>query len=308
MTNERRPLQPVLILCAPRSCSTVVCAMFGRHPRLYGFPELNLFLTDRLGELEQLATATAPGSVSYWTGLLRAVAELRFGGQSSEAMQSARSWVTARRDWTTKRTLEWLLEAVHPRIGVDKSPRTCLSIKCIGRALAAFPRARLVHLTRHPVATLRSLVQAHLSAAPTAALSRDQSRLAGFYAGLWLQAQESILAALEGRDSGLTTRIRAEDILREPASHLVRMGDWLKLPSDPESIAAMLHPENSPYACLPPGNLAGDGDPGFQRSPALRRHDESQSHLQWPDEWHLDPELQYRLDVASRMLGYGSLL
>jgi hypothetical protein len=32
----------MLILCPPRSFSSVVSAMIGQHPQLYGFPELNL--------------------------------------------------------------------------------------------------------------------------------------------------------------------------------------------------------------------------------------------------------------------------
>src|SRR5947209_5720522 len=69
---------PVLILCTPRSCSSVVCAMLGRHPQLYGFPELNLFVFDTVGELWRHSNTPGPAEGSYGTGLLRVIAEFEF--------------------------------------------------------------------------------------------------------------------------------------------------------------------------------------------------------------------------------------
>ena len=72
---------PVFVLTTARSYSSVVTAMIGQHPALTGLPELFCYPT--IGELE----ASLP---SYWRergvthrsrGLVRAVAQLEYGGQ-----------------------------------------------------------------------------------------------------------------------------------------------------------------------------------------------------------------------------------
>ena len=39
---------PVFILAPPRSYTTLICAMLGQHPELYGLPELHLFIAERM--------------------------------------------------------------------------------------------------------------------------------------------------------------------------------------------------------------------------------------------------------------------
>ena len=56
---------PVFVLAAPRSFSSVVCAMLGQHPELHGLPETHLFVDDTMhgwwrhvdGESYQMAAA-----------------------------------------------------------------------------------------------------------------------------------------------------------------------------------------------------------------------------------------------------------
>src|SRR5579862_6331286 len=53
--GQQNPMKPpVLLLCPPRSFSSVVGAMLGQHPELYGFPELSLFAADTLADLVEL--------------------------------------------------------------------------------------------------------------------------------------------------------------------------------------------------------------------------------------------------------------
>jgi Sulfotransferase family len=291
---------PVLILCAPRSCSTVLCAMLGQHPQLFGFPELNLFLTSTVHELEEL------GGQSYLTGLFRSVAQLEFGDQSFASIAEAQRWVVERHNWETGRMLKWLLARVHPRAGIDKSPRTCLSRHASQRAFETFPVARAIHLTRHPVATLKSMVDSHIREAPEAASSQSPRWLAGFYAGLWLQAQRSILGILEHREPASYLRVQVERLLRDPPGSLPQVAAAMGVSTDPLAISAMLHPERSPFACPPPVGLPGDGDPGFQSSPCLRPLVQDAGKL--PGEWELPEATIGELNELSMRLGYGAIL
>ena len=43
---------PVFLLATARSCSSVVTAMIGQHPALCGLPELKLFASPTIGEME----------------------------------------------------------------------------------------------------------------------------------------------------------------------------------------------------------------------------------------------------------------
>ena len=127
--------------------------MIGQHPELAGLPELKLFATRTVGELE------APLS-RYWMergvthrspGLVRALAQLEFGGQSPEAMASAMSWLHARKHWRGPQVLDVLLERLAPRSAVEKSPDHVLNPAALRRIKRAYPKARYLHLTRHPV-------------------------------------------------------------------------------------------------------------------------------------------------------------
>ena len=72
--------------------------MIGQHPDLAGLPELKLFCCETIRELE----ASLP---RYWMergvthrspGLVRALAEVEFGGQTSDSLSAARAWLRER--------------------------------------------------------------------------------------------------------------------------------------------------------------------------------------------------------------------
>jgi len=297
----------VLILCSPRSCSSVVCAMLGQHPQLYGFPELNLFVADTLGELWRLGNSPIPGGPSYLTGLLRAIAELEFGGQTDETIRRGRDLICSRCHWTTKQMLDRLLTWIHPKIGVDKSPRTGLSQRSIDRALSACPRSRIIHLTRHPVSTLRSLNRNHRHTVTMLGSSSDPVWLANFYAHLWVRSQELILSTVHKIGPAMSHKVRAEDLLLQPDHHLTHLTKWLGIRWDPEAIEAMKHPENSPFSRPAAMGLDGDGDPGFLLSPHLRPRIDYNSQLV-PPEWKLSQAHVEKVDNLSRLLGYGPII
>src|SRR5262249_51555296 len=95
-------------------------------------------------------------------GLVRALAEYIFGNQRLESLALARVWLRERAHWAGPDVLDVLMERVRPRCGVEKSHENVETDAALMRLAAAYPRARYLHLTRHPVSTQRS-IQEHFN-------------------------------------------------------------------------------------------------------------------------------------------------
>jgi hypothetical protein len=261
---------PVFVLAPARSFSSVTTAMIGQHPELAGLPELKLFATRTVGELEAPVSRywIARGVTHRSPGLVRALAQLEFGEQSPEAMTSARSWLRARRHWSGPHVLDVLLARLAPRIAVEKSPDHVLNSAMLRRIKLAYPRARYLHLTRHPVTTQASMMKHWIRTLPTESLNNEPMN--GIAA--WLDAHLRILRFTARLPADHVMRMRAEDVLNDPAVHLRRIARWLGVCDDKAAIEAMRHPEASPFARE---NLAsgvhGGHDPNFLRDPIPRR-------------------------------------
>src|SRR5262245_37024120 len=99
--------RPLIVLCPPRSFSSVTCAMIAQHPDLYAFPELNLFVADRIHTILELSDDPGfLGPSNYVSGLIRSIAQLFFSGQTPEALANARAWLDSRRHWTTQAAMD----------------------------------------------------------------------------------------------------------------------------------------------------------------------------------------------------------
>jgi Sulfotransferase family len=297
---------PLIVLCPPRSFSSLLCAMLGQHRQLYGFPELNLFLTDEVGQLLDIDDRVRQAS-EYWgiytVGLIRAIAELEFGGQTEPTMRLALASIQDRRVWLCADLPRHLLAHIAPRIGVDKSPRTALSGRSLGRMIGSCPSARILHLTRHPVSCVTSMMTA---AQPThrhgLVLERDPER-ASFCAELWCEAHERILDLGEARDRQSVLLVRGEDLVADPDPALARIATWLGVDSDPAALQAMRHPERSPFANPGPWPSWGDQDPHFLASPTLDRSAGARVTA-IPDWWCPERGLARRLRALADRFGY----
>src|SRR4051812_27146112 len=135
--------------------------MIGRHPELADLPELKLFAYRTIAELE----ASLP---RYWRergfthrspGLVRAVAEFGFGGQEPDRLDRARAWLQERQHWSGAHVFDALLARLAPRAAVEKSPENVATAAALRRLARAYPHARYLHLTRHPVTTQASMVE-----------------------------------------------------------------------------------------------------------------------------------------------------
>jgi hypothetical protein len=284
VARDAARFQPVFVLTTARSYSSVVTTMIGQHPELMALPELKLFAYDTIAEMQ----ASLP---RYWIergmkhrspGLVRAIGHYEFGGQTPDALTAAREWLDDRADWSGAEVLDFLLERIAPRAGVEKSPENVESDESLRRLADAYPRARYVHLTRHPVTTQRSMAEHASRTVP--GFSLPGQPMAGIAS--WLETHCRIVCFCETLPEGRFLRVRAEDVLNGGRSPLRSIAAWLGVRADDGAIEAMTHPEASPFACPgpPDSGILGGNDPGFQRDP-LPRAVEAPPALEQPAGW-----------------------
>jgi hypothetical protein len=305
LTTRRQ--NPIFVLAPVRSCSTIITAMLGQHPSLYGFPELNPFRWGTIGELLDYSDGTGSGAVgsigSYLAhGTVRAVAEVLLGGQDEATIDRATSWLEARRAWAPWDLLHLLLARVEPRIGVEKSPGNLFTQTACSRMLEMFPNARFIHLVRHPITSVRSLKH-HLCA--WGWIDPDRHDPLGEAALMWYVFHRRLSMLGDQIDASRWCRVRAEDILSEPEANLRPLCEWLGIDSSPFAISCMSHPENSPYASVAPKHLTG-GDHHFLTSPRPR-FEAQDSHPTWPADWALADKLRNAVDELGQSFGYNSI-
>jgi hypothetical protein len=251
--------EPLFIVAPPRSYTSVVGGMLGQHPQAYGLPEVNLSHGDTLGDLWD----AVPIAANYTTaGLLRLLAELHEGCQSEEAVVRARRWVLQRPHWTGARVFAHIREAIGPdRMLVEKSPRNTMEAENLQRLLRIFPRANVLHLTRHPRTQGKSVLDLMKSYGEERQIMDPERN--------WLRAHLNILKLAEALPPGQYMQIKGEMLLGDPRAYLAQICEWLDLDAGAEAIAAMLHPETSPYARLGPPSAPFGNDPNFLLTPVL---------------------------------------
>ncbi|HEV7859194.1 MAG TPA: sulfotransferase [Pyrinomonadaceae bacterium] len=305
--NTSRLVPPVadeilLILAPPRSFSWTVCAMLGQHPQMYGLPEMHLFGAKTMEEWWGMCS-TAKFAMSH--GTLRAVAELCFGAQNEETISLAAGWLRRRAHFTTGMILEVLAEKVSPRILVDKSPNIVYRVQSMEAAHHMFPRARFLHLVRHPLGHGRSVMEAvntlgsvgpvpdshwlrHLAAYPH--LFEGESKQPDADPDLdpqrgWYALNMHVCDFLRTVPESQQMRMRAEDLLTQPDETLRRIAGWMNLRADDDAIEQMKQPEHSPYACPGPSNARFGNDWRFLKSPSLESDMAGELNLAGPLDW-----------------------
>jgi hypothetical protein len=301
--RDAHRFSPVFVVAPARSYSSVVSTMIGQHPECASLPELKLFAYPTIGEME----ASLP---RYWSdrgithrspGLVRAIAQFEFGDQGAGSLLSARVWLRERSHWSGAHVLDVLMERFCPRAAVEKSPENVADDAALTRLAACYPTARYLHLTRHPVTTQRSL-EKHLQRT-VPGHSMPGQPMSGI--AQWVVTHCRILRFAATLPKARYMRIRAEDVLNEPRSHLSSIAGWLALRTSENAIEAMMHPEKSPFASVGPAasGIVGGNDPGFLRDP-IPRPVKVLSALDPPVGWIGNESLWgMTVDIATR-LGY----
>lgn len=266
-------MKPLFILAPPRSFTSVTCAMIGAHPEMYGLPETNLFVRDTYREMLSLYRARPP----FQQGLLRAFAELTFGEQNDENIAVVKTWLEQQNETPTRNLFEDLAAFAAPRELVEKSPLHAYKIENLRRMRDACPEARYLHLTRHPRGTCESIVAQHRQW--SGRVKKMKSRM-GPSADtppmlqptltperMWLEPHLTIVDFLEHVPEAQWMRLRGEDLLADPDRYLVEIADWLGISSGKHALAAMKHPETSPFARMGPPSARFGNDPSFLEAP-----------------------------------------
>jgi hypothetical protein len=294
---------PLFVLAPPRSFTSVVCGKLGQHPQMYGLPEVNLSAAETLGEMWGFYSRRRFGR----DGLLRAVAQLYSGHQTVQTIMLAQRWVQIRLRVDTGTVFRELAEKANGAVLVDKSPINVLRVEYLYRLRKAFPRARFIHLIRHPRAMGESVLKIFGNTMLIKLGSFDYSTEPPTIdpQKTWYTMHVNTLMFLETVPREQQMRVLGEDLLSDPDTHLREIAGWMGLRTDEAAIEQMLHPERSPFACFGPPNARFGGDPNFLGSPALKRSKGKRPELDGPLPWRPDGgELSAEVKELARQFGY----
>jgi hypothetical protein len=298
----------LMMLSPPRSFSSLVSTMIGQHPEIYGFPELHLMMRDTVGEVlrweRRCQRYLGP------PGLLRALAELVHGAQTSENVLTAANFLEDHADWPSEDMMNYIMakavEATGAKYCLEKSPSITFLPNGLERIRKAWPDALYIHVTRHPVnlkASMDEFVQeSHRFTPEEKAVRLEGSMVA------WPVTQRNILDFCATLAPGQYIRIRGEDVLSDAERVMTQVAEWLGLRTDAEAIGRMLKPEDSPYASLGPMNAPFGNDPKFVASPKFRpgkpRLGSLDAYFQTAQGQKLGAERQDYLRQLANCLGY----
>ncbi len=321
--RDRDSHSPIFVLTHAHSYSSICTALLGSHPDLYWFPELRLFNAHTLGEAldtfgsprDRLRDALDPGGDLEdlpvhesdrlrMSGVVRSVAELYFGSQSAEEVSRAWSWVRERREMSTAEFFDRLLEKVAPRTGIEKSPDTAANDAHLMLCIDSYPRARFVHLVRHPVSATESLREKMQDAYAAAHMGeRSSKEVYRRSVRVWFSVNQRIQYFTAGMEDHHVFRVRAEDLLTDSVATAKRFCEWAGLTAGDDAIAAMLHPEKSPFAHPGPANAQGGEHRKFLADPTVRPIP-SMGKMDIPPEWGLNRNEERGIVELARELGY----
>jgi hypothetical protein len=301
--------EPVFVLATARSYSTVSTAMLSCHPQIFGFPELQIFHAPTVAGLmaappsgaNRLDSGFSRTYITEYerTGLYRALAEVHEKVQDQDAIARARLWLNSRADWPTELLMDYLLTLVSPRIGLEKSPRTISTQQSLHRCLTAYPRARFIHLVRHPVTTQRSMYRHWSRINPRV----DNMTMRKRCADSWYMGNVRVIKALVPLPSSRWIRVKAEELLMKPDVMLPKALEWLGLDCSEDIIEEMKHPGRWPFAGRGDNGSLGGGDPRFLRSPELRPIS-APSVFEFDRDWGVSSHQFQRMKLLAAYLGY----
>jgi len=300
-SNGHQPGGPIFLLAPPRSLTSVACAMLGQHPQLYGLPELQLFAAETIDEWRNICSKA---SFPMDNGLVRAVAQLFYGGQTEDTVRLARGWLRRRTHFTTGMMLEQIAAKVHPRVLVEKSPSVVYNLDFLYRIREMFPEARFIHLLRHPRSHGESVLKAIREASSHGFVPQWLQNLASYgnhfrAHGMvgeqivdpqraWYRLNLNICEFLATIRDHQKIRVRGEDLLNQQDSTLRQIAEWAGISADADALERMKHPEESPYACYGPPSARYGNDGFFLDRPALRPDRAQAQSLDGPLTWRDD--------------------
>ncbi len=298
---------PLFLLAPPRSYTSLINAMLGQHPQAFGLPELCLFNVEKLKGLWVRNSDEMENYSKTRQGLLRAVAEIYAGEQTTATIAMAHHWAAARQEKSTAAVYRELVAKIHPLVPVEKSPSYTISLKRMLAMYEAFPDARFLHLTRHPVGQCKSVMNLNDGAfalyVNAIEFMEDRAIIEPQLA--WHDLNINILNFLDRVPAQQQMRIRGEDIMGDPPRYLAQICRWLGLRDDAKAVAEMMHPERSPFACFGPINALFGNDPNFLSGPTFHQQKVKMPRLDEPVSWRPDKKgLRPEVIALAQEFGY----
>jgi acyl transferase domain-containing protein/nucleoside-diphosphate-sugar epimerase len=230
-----------LILCTPRSGSTLFRVMLSGHPRLFCPPELWL-----LGHATLSEWSRDPFSVVYRDGLVRALAGLD-GGRETAAQELVEDLV--RRGTPVADVYRMLRGRSGGRMLVDKTPGYVLDRAALAQAERVFQEARYVHLVRHPLASIESFVRSRFDR-----FLEERGDPREIAERTWADGNGNALEFRAALPPDRQLLIRYEALVRTPAAVMQEVCAFLDVPFDEDVLR--------PYER---GRMfEGPGDPGLR--------------------------------------------
>jgi len=215
---------PIFVLSTQRSGSTLLRVMLAGHPGLFSPPELRLLEFATMRERESALGPCNFGACAKHTcdqrhGLQRALMELyQLDDMSSRQMIDA---MLDRNDTTTD-AYDVLMRAAAPRRLLDKSTSYATRFETMEKSKRLFPQARYIHLHRHPLAVIESIVRNGFEKSPALAESA------------WTSRNDNILRFLAGVDQERQIRVPYELLVAEPERTLRSICAFLNIEFHPD--------------------------------------------------------------------------
>ena len=242
----------VFLLSAPRSGSTMLCAMLARHPKLFAASELSLLPFGSMGARGRLFDSV--GHQWMRNGLLVAIQNLT--GETRERAEQD-YLVLEERDVPVSAVYARMQELAQDRLLVDKSPVYALNPDWLACAERLFRAPRYIHLTRHPGAVVESFVRRRFHRLMGPGLVWDDNPWI-FAEKIWTSTNLHIERFLRNVDARRQLRVSYEMLVADPAAAVGRICAFLEIPFDARAL--------DPYGGLSNTTRLeplGLGDPGF---------------------------------------------
>ncbi|MFA5941104.1 MAG: sulfotransferase [Sinimarinibacterium sp.] len=230
---------PLFVLSAPYSGAERVAALLDVHPQLCALPSLKLFMADRVGELLDIQQLGQGGVID---GLLRALAQLKFGAQSDGAVIAAREWLQQRAAEPVVTVLDTLAELAAPRRLVIPDAESPLRPNDLRRLREQVPDAQCIHLVRHPWSQGVIAADRLGDRLFVPADFKDHAMRPPLLDPqiVWLRAHRNLLDhLLAGLPAARARQLRWEELAVEPAATLAAIFEWLGEDRLPLSDAAL---------------------------------------------------------------------
>lgn len=247
MSDHASP-PPLFILAPPSLPGQTLAAALGQSPAAYDLPELNL---EQMEGTDQLQRELIGIRGMQMLGLLRAVAQLYGGEQTGIAVEMARRWLNARAHLPTAQVARELAAKIAPRRMVTPVTAALFDGRTLGRLSAIFPDATWVHLVAHPVTYGEMLLarpEGEATLMITGSVDEEVEPPVPDPQLLWQEVEGVLAPFLDGLSPDRVIRVDAVRLAQEPQAVLAEVAGAAGLPTDPQALAAMAHPERSIFA------------------------------------------------------------